>query len=46
MRIIFFVVALGFIDPNWVSTIAALAVGIALMAWLIISTKKAKTAAA
>ena len=46
VRAIFFVVALGFIDPNWVSTIAALAVGIALMAWLIISTKKAKTAAA
>ncbi len=42
MRAIFFVVALGFIDPNWVTTLAALAVGVALAGWIILSTKKAK----
>ena len=40
LRGVFFVVALGFIDPNWVTTIAALAVGAVLVGWLIVSTKK------
>ena len=41
MRLVFFVVALGFIDPNWVTTLAALAVGVVLAGWITISSKKA-----
>ncbi|MBQ6373420.1 MAG: hypothetical protein IJJ45_02915 [Clostridia bacterium] len=39
MRLVFFVVALGFIDPNWVTTAAALAVGIVM---LVLSTRLGK----
>jgi len=45
VRLIFVVVAFGFIDPNWVTTVAALGVGIALVVWLILSTKKTKQTA-
>ena len=38
------VIALGFIDPNWVTTVAALAVGILLVSWIIVSTKKKQIA--
>ncbi|MBQ9008784.1 MAG: TRAP transporter fused permease subunit [Clostridia bacterium] len=41
IRLVFFVVALGFIDPNWITTLAALAVGVGLAAWITASTKKA-----
>ena len=44
VRGVFFVVSLGFIDPNWVTTIAALAVGAAVLVWIILSSKKPKTA--
>lgn len=43
IRAVFFVVALGFISPDVVSTIAALVVGVALVSWIMMSTKKAKT---
>ena len=39
LRLVFFVVALGFIDPNWVTTVIALAVGIAML-WLSTRFKK------
>lgn len=41
-RIAFFIVALGFIDPNWVTTLAALAVGVGLAAFITVTTKKAQ----
>ena len=41
-RIVFFIVALGFIDPNWVTTLAALAVGVGLAAFITVTTKKAQ----
>ena len=44
MRLAFLVVALCFIDPNWVTTVIGLGVGVALMAWIIVSAKKAKAA--
>ena len=43
MRLVFFVVALCFIDPNWVTTLIGLAVGVALLAWNIIAVKNSKT---
>ena len=45
VRGLFFVVSLGFIDPNWVTTIAALAVGGVLITWIILSTKRQPKAA-
>ncbi len=44
VRGVFFVVALGFISPDVISTVAALVVGVALVAWIMMSTKKVKTA--
>ncbi|MBQ8094810.1 MAG: TRAP transporter fused permease subunit [Clostridia bacterium] len=41
-RLVFFVVALGFIDPNWVTTLIALAVGVALVVFNITAAKKEK----
>ncbi len=43
-RLVFFVVALGFISPDVVSTVAALVVGVVLIAWITMTAKKAKTA--
>ena len=44
MRMVFFVVALCFIDPNWVTTLIGLAAGIALLAWNIVAAKNGKAA--
>ena len=44
MRLVFFVVALCFIDPNWVTTLIGLAVGVALVVWNIMAAKKTQTA--
>ena len=44
MRIVFFVVALGFIDPNMVTTLIALVVGIAMIAINVVMAKKIETA--
>ncbi len=49
VRLVFVAVALGFIIPykvNLLVVAAALVVGVALMTWLIMSTKKEKTTAA
>jgi TRAP-type uncharacterized transport system fused permease subunit len=43
-RLVFFVVALGFISPDVVSTVAALVVGVVLVAWISMTAKKAQTA--
>ncbi|MBQ7487511.1 MAG: TRAP transporter fused permease subunit [Clostridia bacterium] len=43
-RLVFFVVALGFIDPNWVTTLIALAVGVALVFFNITAAKKSSAA--
>ena len=43
-RLVFFVVALGFISPDVISTLAALVVGVVLVVWITMSTKKVKTA--
>lgn len=43
-RAVFFVVALGFISPDVISTVAALVVGVVLVAWITMTTKKVKTA--
>jgi TRAP-type uncharacterized transport system fused permease subunit len=44
IRGVFFVVALGFIDPNWITTLIALAVGVVMVAWITLSSKKSQTA--
>ena len=43
-RAVFFVVALGFISPDVISTVAALVVGVVLVAWIAMTAKKAQTA--
>ncbi len=43
-RAVFFVVALGFISPDVISTVVALVVGVVLVAWITMTTKKVKTA--
>lgn len=43
-RLVFFVVALGFISPDVVSTVAALVVGVVLVVWITMTAKKAQTA--
>ncbi len=44
IRLVFFVVALGFIHPNLITSIVSLAVGAAVIAWIILSGKKAQAA--
>ena len=44
VRGVFFVVALGFISPDVISTVAALIVGGVLVVWITMTSKKIKTA--
>ena len=43
LRLAFFAVALGFIDPNMVTSLIALAVGVVLVVWITMSSKKTQT---
>jgi TRAP-type uncharacterized transport system fused permease subunit len=44
VRGVFFVVALGFISPDVISTVVALVVGVVLVGWIIMTSKKTQTA--
>jgi TRAP-type uncharacterized transport system, fused permease components len=44
VRLVFFAVALGFISPDMVSTLIALAVGVALVVWITMTSKKTRAA--
>ncbi len=44
LRLVFFVVALGFIHPNMVTSLIALTVGVLLVVWITLSSRKNQTA--